>query len=73
MQPAPVPEWQKEDDDRKKITLDQLMRMSSGLEFEEIYAPLFDVNTKRPGAAFYPEPQKNQSERAAIFKFKYCT
>ena len=43
MQPAPVPEWQKEDDDRKKITLDQLLRMSSGLKFEEKYAPLKDA------------------------------
>lgn len=43
MQPAPVPEWQNEGDARKNITLDQLLRMSSGLEFEEIYAPLFDV------------------------------
>jgi CubicO group peptidase (beta-lactamase class C family) len=43
MQPAPVPAWQKEGDDRKKITLDQLLRMSSGLKFEEIYAPLYDA------------------------------
>ena len=43
--PAPVPEWQREEDPRKRITLDQLLRMSSGLEFEEIYAPLYDVTT----------------------------
>src|SRR5210317_1539531 len=43
MQPAPVPAWQKQGDERKKITLDQLLRMSSGLKFEEVYAPLYDA------------------------------
>ena len=43
MQPAPVPEWQKDGDDRKKITLHQLLRMSSGLKFEEVYVPLYDA------------------------------
>ena len=43
MQPAPVPAWQKQGDARKKITLDQLLRMSSGLKFEEVYAPLYDA------------------------------
>ncbi|XOV88112.1 MAG: serine hydrolase domain-containing protein [Pseudomonadota bacterium] len=33
--PAPVPEWA--DDERAAITLDQLLRMSSGLEFAEDY------------------------------------
>jgi len=33
--PAPVPEWRGEADPRAAITLDQLMRMSSGLEFGE--------------------------------------
>ena len=41
--PAPVPEWQSPDDKRRRITLDQLMRMSSGLAFEEIYRPLADA------------------------------
>jgi hypothetical protein len=43
MQPAPVPEWQKQDDPRKEITIDQLLRMSSGLVFEEVYEPFADV------------------------------
>jgi len=33
--PTLVPEWQKEGDPRREITLDQLMRMTSGLEFSE--------------------------------------
>lgn len=33
--PAPVPEWA--NDDRRHITLDQLLRMSSGLQFNEDY------------------------------------
>ena len=35
--PAPVPEWQGPADPRKEITLDQLLRMSSGLHFIEDY------------------------------------
>ncbi|MEQ8924769.1 MAG: serine hydrolase, partial [Fulvivirga sp.] len=34
-QPAPVALWK---DDRSKITVDQLLRMSSGLEWEEVYS-----------------------------------
>jgi CubicO group peptidase (beta-lactamase class C family) len=41
--PAPVPEWQNTDDPRRRITLDQLLRMSSGLEFNEAYAPFSDA------------------------------
>ena len=33
--PADVPEWQGADDPRRAITLDQLLRMSSGLTFAE--------------------------------------
>jgi CubicO group peptidase (beta-lactamase class C family) len=35
--PADVPEWQGTDDPRRVITLDQLLRMSSGLKFAEDY------------------------------------
>jgi CubicO group peptidase (beta-lactamase class C family) len=41
--PAPVPQWRQPDDPRGRITLDQLLRMSSGLEFQEIYTPLRDA------------------------------
>lgn len=37
--PAPVPEWQEAGDPRGAITLDQLLRMSSGLAFVENYLP----------------------------------
>ncbi len=35
--PADVPEWQTPGDPRSAITTDQLLRMSSGLEFAEVY------------------------------------
>jgi CubicO group peptidase (beta-lactamase class C family) len=41
--PAPVPEWQEEGDPRRNITVDQLLRMSSGLRFNEAYAPFSDA------------------------------
>jgi CubicO group peptidase (beta-lactamase class C family) len=48
--PAPVPEWQAEGDPRRAITLDQLMRMSSGLQFEEVYLPLYDATAMLYGS-----------------------
>ncbi len=44
--PAPVPEWKKPGDPRGAITTDMLMRMSSGLAWEEDYTdhPVSDVN-----------------------------
>ena len=42
--PAPVSGWQQEEDARKQITLDQLLRMSSGLDFSEVYSPGSDAS-----------------------------
>ncbi len=39
--PAPITEW--ESDDRKAITLNNLMRMQSGLEWDEDYSKISDV------------------------------
>jgi CubicO group peptidase (beta-lactamase class C family) len=41
---APVPEWADPADPRHAITLDQLLRMSSGLAFDETYGPSNDVS-----------------------------
>jgi CubicO group peptidase (beta-lactamase class C family) len=43
MKPAPLPAWKSPGDPRGAITLDQMLRMSSGLDFVEIYGPLKDV------------------------------
>ena len=43
--PVSVPEWQNPDDPRSKITLDDLLRMSSGLKFSEVYVPPSDVTS----------------------------
>ncbi|MEE4300616.1 MAG: serine hydrolase [Pseudomonadales bacterium] len=49
--PAAVPEWQQPGDPRAAITLDQLLRMSSGLAFTEDYGGLeSDVVTMLFGA-----------------------
>jgi CubicO group peptidase (beta-lactamase class C family) len=49
--PAPVPEWNKPGDPRRTITIDQLLRMSSGLKFEEVYKPLRGVTTMLYGSS----------------------
>jgi len=43
--PATVPLWKDSSDPRSKITLDQLMRMSSGLHFNETYGINTDVSS----------------------------
>jgi CubicO group peptidase (beta-lactamase class C family) len=42
--PAPVPEWREPGDPRGAITLDQLLRQSSGLAFDETYGAVNDVS-----------------------------
>jgi CubicO group peptidase (beta-lactamase class C family) len=42
--PAPVPEWRGVGDPRGAITLDQLLRQSSGLAFDETYGAVNDAS-----------------------------
>jgi CubicO group peptidase (beta-lactamase class C family) len=42
-EPVQVPEWQAPGDPRQEITLDQLLHMTSGLRFREVYTPPSDV------------------------------
>jgi CubicO group peptidase (beta-lactamase class C family) len=55
--PLPIPEWQAPGDPRHAITLDQLLRMSSGLEFDEsTWNPVSDVTVMllgRPDAGLF--------------------
>jgi CubicO group peptidase (beta-lactamase class C family) len=54
--PAPVPEWRAPGDPRGAITLDALLRQSSGLAFDETYGAVNDVSrmlfTERDTGAF---------------------
>jgi CubicO group peptidase (beta-lactamase class C family) len=43
-EPAAVPEWSAPGDPRRAITLDHLLRMSSGLRFDETYGAINDVS-----------------------------
>ena len=47
-QPAPIPEWQSDDDPRKEIRIGDIMRMSSGIRFKAPLDPGFDANAGYP-------------------------
>ncbi|QBZ97069.1 serine hydrolase domain-containing protein [Flavobacterium sangjuense] len=63
MKPAPIVEWK--NDERSKITLNDLLHMNSGLEWEEDYSKISDV-TKMLFQA--EDMTKSQAEKPAKYK-----
>lgn len=72
--PAPLEEWK--NDDRKNITTDALMRMSSGLDFEENYAKPSDATTmlfRTKGAGAYALQAKAKAKPFEIWSYSSGT
>jgi CubicO group peptidase (beta-lactamase class C family) len=72
---APVEEWQAAGDPRREITLEDLLRMSSGLEWEEEYSPgslplqMIDASH----AAEVPISQELVAEPGTVFEYSTGT
>ncbi len=73
--PAPVEEWQADGDPRQEITLEDLMRMSSGLEWEEEYSPggLPLQMLQAPHAADVPISQELVAEPGTVWEYSTGT
>lgn len=73
-QPAPIDEWK--NDERKVITTDQLLRMSSGLSFEENYAKPSDATRmlfRKKGAGVYALSSKLANEPDQVWYYSSGT
>jgi CubicO group peptidase (beta-lactamase class C family) len=73
--PAPVEEWQAEGDPRGEITLEDLLRMSSGLEWEEEYSSgsLPAQMLQAPHAAEVPISQELVAEPGTEWEYSTGT
>ena len=72
--PAPIDEWK--NDDRQQITLDHLLRMSSGLAFEENYAQPGDATYmlfRASGAGAYAIQSKPSSAPGEVWSYSSGT
>jgi len=73
-EPVPVPEWQKAGDPRQSITLDQLLGMSSGLEWIEAYAerPVSDVSIMlflKPDMAAFAAAKRLETQPGNVWHY----
>ncbi len=72
--PAPIAEWQV--DNRKNITIDHLLRMSSGLDFNENYASPSDATEmlfRKKGAGSFALLSKTAAEPDKIWSYSSGT
>lgn len=72
--PAPIPQWQ--DDDRKNITLHNLLQASSGLKWEENYggpSPATNMIFKRKDMGLYAMESPLESEPNTVFEYSSGT
>jgi len=74
--PAPVPEWRSPGDPRGEITLRQLLQMSSGLDFEEVYEPGSDATRMlfdSPSAAAFAAAAPLAHEPGTVWSYSSGT
>ena len=75
--PVPIPEWQAADDPRRQITLDHLLHMSSGLQFDESpWNPVSDVTVMllgRPDAGLYAADKRLASAPGSTWQYSSGT
>ena len=75
--PASIPQWRGSNDPRGRITLEQLLRMSSGLQFHENYSnPLADVTYMlfgAPDAAAYAAAMPLEAEPGTHWSYSSGT
>jgi CubicO group peptidase (beta-lactamase class C family) len=70
--PAPVPEWQKPNDSRHAITLEQLLQQTSGLQFEENYTKASEATNmlfKRGDMAAFAAQRPLQYKPGTVFNY----
>ena len=72
-EPAPVAEWSGAEDPRAAITLDQLLRMSSGLGFVEVYTDLLSDTPfmlfGTPNSAGYTAAKPQEAEADSRWRY----
>lgn len=75
--PVPIAEWQNPNDPRRKISWEQLLRMNSGLKFNEEYSsPLTDVTVMLfgvPDAAAYAIAKPLEAEPGSRWSYSSGT